>query len=304
MTSHELPSPTLLHKYNCFLNVTLLSTQSRNNSEDFTLFTLDDVDSAFDKIQQLKYSQIVNLKGGFRGAGGEKSPRLSARLMSFASSLLNRKRSRPFHHASPSWSHDRRNDLENCEGWRGGDCLRCGLQPQERNVSIRTWWDLFVCFFLKIYLQSYLQRRGLLLFLSLSVTLMAARWKALAVPPCSSQTPSTLRMCSRVASKEMRCSSVSRPCPCPCVKMTIVILNNQCRTKVAGCSFAAFDHFFATNPEPLFVLLPFLQFCITSTLRLYHLFLIFYLFVLFCFVLFFPLSQPMSWRPFAAAATS
>lgn len=41
----------------------LLSTQSRNNSEDFTLFTLDDVDSAFDKIQQLKYSQIVNLKG-------------------------------------------------------------------------------------------------------------------------------------------------------------------------------------------------------------------------------------------------
>ena len=37
--------------------------QSRNNSEDFNLFTLDDVDSAFDKIQQLKYSQIVNLKG-------------------------------------------------------------------------------------------------------------------------------------------------------------------------------------------------------------------------------------------------
>ncbi|CAG03552.1 unnamed protein product, partial [Tetraodon nigroviridis] len=37
--------------------------QSRNNSEDFTLFTLDDVDSAFDKIQQLKYSQIVSLKG-------------------------------------------------------------------------------------------------------------------------------------------------------------------------------------------------------------------------------------------------
>lgn len=170
----------------------------------------------------------------------------------------------------------------------------------------------FVCFcFFQIYLQSYLQRRGLLLlFLSLSVTLMAARWKALAVPPCSSQTPSTLRMCSRVASKEMRCCSVSRPRlseqshPCPCVKMTIVILNNQCRTKVAGCSFAAFDHFFATNQEPLFVLLPFLQFCITSTLRLYDLFLIFYLFVLFCFVLFFPLSQPMSWRPFAAAATS
>lgn len=41
------------------------SFQSRNNSEDFQLFTLDDVDSAFDKIQQLKYSQIVNLKGEF-----------------------------------------------------------------------------------------------------------------------------------------------------------------------------------------------------------------------------------------------
>lgn len=41
--------------------------QSRNNSEEFTLFTLDDVDSAFDKIQQLKYSQIVNLKGKGHG---------------------------------------------------------------------------------------------------------------------------------------------------------------------------------------------------------------------------------------------
>lgn len=163
LTSHELPSPTLLHKYNCFLNVTLLSTQSRNNSEDFTLFTLDDVDSAFDKIQQLKYSQIVNLKGGFRGAEGEKSPRLSAKLMSFASSLLNRKRSRSFHHPSPSWSHDRRNNLENCEGWRGGDCLRCGLQPQERNVSIRTWWDLFVFVFFK-FISSHIYRDGVFFF--------------------------------------------------------------------------------------------------------------------------------------------
>uniref|UniRef100_A0A8C1K0V6 Cleavage and polyadenylation specificity factor subunit 2 n=1 Tax=Cyprinus carpio TaxID=7962 RepID=A0A8C1K0V6_CYPCA len=40
---------------------------SRHNTEDFTLFTLDDVDSAFDKIQQLKYSQIVNLKGKGHG---------------------------------------------------------------------------------------------------------------------------------------------------------------------------------------------------------------------------------------------
>jgi len=38
-------------------------SQSRNNSEDFTVFTLDDVDQAFDKIIQLKYSQTVSLTG-------------------------------------------------------------------------------------------------------------------------------------------------------------------------------------------------------------------------------------------------
>ena len=37
--------------------------QSRNNTEDFEVFTLDDVDAAFDKIIQLKYSQSVSLKG-------------------------------------------------------------------------------------------------------------------------------------------------------------------------------------------------------------------------------------------------
>jgi hypothetical protein len=31
--------------------------------EDFTLFNLDDVDSAFDKVIQVKYNQIVSLKG-------------------------------------------------------------------------------------------------------------------------------------------------------------------------------------------------------------------------------------------------
>ncbi|XP_043930590.1 cleavage and polyadenylation specificity factor subunit 2 isoform X1 [Protopterus annectens] len=41
--------------------------QSRHNTEDFNLFTLDDVDAAFDKIQQLKFSQIVNLKGKGHG---------------------------------------------------------------------------------------------------------------------------------------------------------------------------------------------------------------------------------------------
>lgn len=33
--------------------------------EDFDLFTLDDVDAAFDKIVQLKYNQSVPMKGIF-----------------------------------------------------------------------------------------------------------------------------------------------------------------------------------------------------------------------------------------------
>lgn len=41
--------------------------QSRNNSEEFEVFTLDDVDVAFDKIIQLKYSQTVGLTGKGHG---------------------------------------------------------------------------------------------------------------------------------------------------------------------------------------------------------------------------------------------
>lgn len=37
--------------------------QSHHNMEDFDLFTLDDVDAAFDKIIQLKFNQSVSLKG-------------------------------------------------------------------------------------------------------------------------------------------------------------------------------------------------------------------------------------------------
>lgn len=37
--------------------------QSRHNCEEFDLFTLDDVDAAFDLIIQVKYSQTVQLKG-------------------------------------------------------------------------------------------------------------------------------------------------------------------------------------------------------------------------------------------------
>jgi len=31
--------------------------------EDFKLFNLDDIDAAFDKVIQVKYNQIVSLKG-------------------------------------------------------------------------------------------------------------------------------------------------------------------------------------------------------------------------------------------------
>ncbi|XP_014663785.1 PREDICTED: cleavage and polyadenylation specificity factor subunit 2-like [Priapulus caudatus] len=41
--------------------------QSRHNTEDFDLFSLDDVDCAFDKIVQLKYSQIYPMKGKGHG---------------------------------------------------------------------------------------------------------------------------------------------------------------------------------------------------------------------------------------------
>ncbi|XP_073989690.1 probable cleavage and polyadenylation specificity factor subunit 2 [Rhodnius prolixus] len=41
--------------------------QSRYNNEDFTIFNLDDVDAAFDKIVQLKYNQTARLKGRCHG---------------------------------------------------------------------------------------------------------------------------------------------------------------------------------------------------------------------------------------------
>ncbi|XP_071478507.1 cleavage and polyadenylation specificity factor subunit 2-like [Diadema antillarum] len=41
--------------------------QSRHNYEEFDMFSLDEVDAAFDKIVQLKYSQSVSLKGKGHG---------------------------------------------------------------------------------------------------------------------------------------------------------------------------------------------------------------------------------------------
>ena len=41
--------------------------QARHNIEEFTLFTLDEVDACFEKMTQLKYSQTVQLKGKGQG---------------------------------------------------------------------------------------------------------------------------------------------------------------------------------------------------------------------------------------------
>ena len=46
------------------------SFQSHQNYEDFEVFSLDDVDAAFDRIIQLKYSQNVSLKGKFGNSYG------------------------------------------------------------------------------------------------------------------------------------------------------------------------------------------------------------------------------------------
>ncbi|XP_022244623.1 cleavage and polyadenylation specificity factor subunit 2-like isoform X2 [Limulus polyphemus] len=50
----------------CFRCVECVN-KSRHNSENFELFTLDDVDAAFDKIIQLKYNQSISLKGKGQG---------------------------------------------------------------------------------------------------------------------------------------------------------------------------------------------------------------------------------------------
>ena len=56
--------------------------QSRHNCEEFDLFTLDDVDAAFDLIIQVKYSQTVQLKG-------ERSMTLYWKLLLFKSVAVN-----------------------------------------------------------------------------------------------------------------------------------------------------------------------------------------------------------------------
>ena len=55
----------LFYNGTCLSVYLYLNFQSWHNNSDFTLFTLDDVDAAFDKIVQLKYNQSVSMKGWY-----------------------------------------------------------------------------------------------------------------------------------------------------------------------------------------------------------------------------------------------
>ena len=54
---------------NPYFSITFIISnfQARHNIEEFSLFTLDEVDACFEKMTQLKYSQSVSLKGKGQG---------------------------------------------------------------------------------------------------------------------------------------------------------------------------------------------------------------------------------------------
>lgn len=74
---------------------------------------------------------------------------------------IQRKRSWSDNNALCCWSHDWRNDVENCQGWRRGHYLCCGLQSQEREVGatyklrhlklVRSFTMLFVLVCLPVF---------------------------------------------------------------------------------------------------------------------------------------------------------
>jgi hypothetical protein len=87
--------------------------------EDFDVFTLDDVDAAFEHFVQLKYSQHVPIQG-----------------IENDSSIIYSCRERRHRYRDYSIRcrpHVGRNSMENQEGYRG-HCLCCRLQSQEGKV--------------------------------------------------------------------------------------------------------------------------------------------------------------------------
>src|SRR4051794_9812603 len=82
-----------------------------SKAEDFTLFNFDDIDVAFEKVQQVKYSQTVIV------------PHCSAILILFHLGPPEG-RQRTAVHSILRWAHDRRRNLEDHQDGRRGDRLR------------------------------------------------------------------------------------------------------------------------------------------------------------------------------------
>ena len=104
--------------------------QSRSNSEDFNLFTLDHVDAAFDLFVKLKYDQSVPLEGSKK----HKDLSFVATRSIFLFSSF-RQWTGSHHHSITSRSHDWRCHLEDFQRRRRRDCLCSRLQSQERTVN-------------------------------------------------------------------------------------------------------------------------------------------------------------------------
>lgn len=161
------------------------------------------MDSAFDKIQQLKYSQIVNLKGEWAWKRFKTSVEP---FLNMEWPFLQQERGT----VSPSlrfllvtWSEEPFGKL-----WRMVRrrlCMLLTLTTKERCEQARSViFQLWLLCFGEVFI--FDSRRPFL------ATWMAARWRASVDLPYLSQTPSMQHMCNRGANNETRCSWVSCFC--------------------------------------------------------------------------------------------
>jgi cleavage and polyadenylation specificity factor subunit 2 len=92
--------------------------ESKKKDEDFTLWDLDDVDSAFDKVTQLKYSQRIRL---VNAAGREVGLEITAYLPPLMPSPRHSHRALA---QVSRWAHARGYRVEDCEGDRRDNLCR------------------------------------------------------------------------------------------------------------------------------------------------------------------------------------
>lgn len=95
-----------------------------NNVEDFSLFNFDDVDAAFEKVQQVKYSQTVRRK-------------IFVIELRILIEDPAERRQRSANNTLSRRAHNRRSHLADNEDGRRGNRLCCRLQPQEGTPSER-----------------------------------------------------------------------------------------------------------------------------------------------------------------------